>query len=119
LKHLRVSGKLLIITLIAANILWFATFYLTFSMFWIKIGFSTLILAALSVWIKPVSKNKFRFDVKNLIVGLVSAVVLYFIFWAGKEISSFIFPFARNQTGNIYSKGTGFSMGTVFFCCFL
>ncbi len=118
MKHPAFSGTLLIITLVFANIFWFATFYLTFSTFWIKIGFSTFILAALSLWIKPIRKNKFHVNAKTLVFGLVSAAVLYLIFWAGKEFSSAIFPFAGHQIGSIYSKGKDVPLWIVFLLLF-
>jgi len=94
-------------TVILANILWFATFYLTFSTFWLKIAVSTMVLAALSWRIRPVARDRLHVDPNMLLVGLASAAVLYLIFWAGKEISTALFPFAELQIGGIYGKGAG------------
>ncbi len=99
------SPKLVAAAIVLANILWFATFYLEFSTFWIKITVSASILAALALWISPRGKIRFHMDIGSLIMGLFSAIALYFIFWAGKEISSMIFPFAEQQIGSIYGKG--------------
>lgn len=112
------SWKSLPATIILANIFWFATFYLTFGIFWVKITISAFTLAVLSIWIKPIDRNRFHIDAKALIFGFASAVALYLIFWAGKEISSSIFPFAEHQIGNIYGKGEGFSMEIVFLLLF-
>ena len=101
------SWILLLVTIVLANILWFATFYLTFSTFWIKISVSASSLAALSWWIRPIERARLHIDVKTLFVGLVSAVILYLIFWAGKEISSALLPFAERQIGGVYGKGAG------------
>ncbi len=97
-----------------ANILWFATFYLEFSTFWIKIAVSASVLAGLSLWISSSERPRFRLDAGSLIMGLISAVALYFLFWAGKEISSLIFPFAERQIGSIYGKGDGTSVWFIF-----
>ncbi len=108
------SPKLVAGTVLLANILWFATFYLEFSTFWIKITVSASILAALALWNSPMGKSRFRMDAGSLIMGLFSAIALYFIFWAGKEISSLIFPFAEQQIGSIYGKGDGTSKWIIF-----
>lgn len=101
-------------TIILANILWFATFYLEFSNFWIKITFSALLLAMLVLWILPSAKPRFQLDAGSVIMGIFSAVVLYFIFWVGKEITSSLFPFAENQINGIYRKGAGTSPAIIF-----
>lgn len=108
------SPYLLIGAVILANILWFATFYLEFSSFWIKIAVSASILAFLSLWITSGEKRRFKMDAGSVIMGLMSAAALYFVFWAGKGISSMIFPFAEQQIGSIYGKGDGTSTWFIF-----
>ena len=90
-----------------ACVLWFVTFYLSWSIFWIKISFSAATLAILSLWLQPRRADQFRFNKNAIIIGLVSAALLYLIFFTGKMISSAIFPFAQGQIGAIYGKGTG------------
>ena len=107
MKQSAPSWNLLLVTVILANVLWFATFYLTFSTFWIKIAVSASSLAVLSWWIRPIKRDRLRFDTTALLIGLVSAVILYLIFWAGKEISTALFPFAERQIGGVYGKGAG------------
>ena len=114
MKRKTSSPYLLIGMVLLANLLWFATFYMEFSTFWIKIAVSAFTLAALSLWISSGEKRRFRVDAGSLMIGLISAVALYFIFWAGKEISSLIFPFAEQQIGNIYGKGDGTSSWVIF-----
>jgi membrane protease YdiL (CAAX protease family) len=97
-------------TVLLATLLWFVTFYLTWSIFWIKISFSAATLAVLSFVLKPVPKKKLVFDGKAVIIGLISAALLYFIFWSAKTISTTVFQFAGQQIGGIYDKGTGTSM---------
>jgi len=118
LKQPETSWEPLLVTIILANVLWFATFYLTFSNFWIKITISASSLAALSWWIRPISKERFHIDARALFFGFISAVALYLIFWAGKEISSVIFPFAERQIGGVYGKGEGVPMWTIFLLLF-
>ena len=87
--------------------LWFITFYLTWSSFWIKISVSAAILAGLSLWLEPNRKKQLRFDGKAIIIGLISSGALYFVFWMGKTVSMAIFPFADHQIGGIYGIGEG------------
>lgn len=118
MKQPETSWKPLLVTIILANVLWFATFYLTFSTFWIKITISASSLAALSWWIRPLRKDRFHIDARALLLGFISAVALYLIFWVGKEISSAIFPFAERQIGGVYGKGEGTPMWTIFLLLF-
>jgi membrane protease YdiL (CAAX protease family) len=90
-----------------AFVLWFVTFYLTWSTFWIKISFSAATLAIFSLWLQPHRVDQFRFNKSAIIIGLVSAGLLYFIFYLGKIISNAALPFAQGQIGAIYGKGTG------------
>jgi membrane protease YdiL (CAAX protease family) len=87
--------------------LWFVTFYLPWSTFWIKISLSSAALAVLSLWLLRNRKICFRLDGKALLIGLISAVALYLIFALGKVISTHLFPFAERQIGGIYGKGAG------------
>ena len=96
-----------------AIVLWFVTFYLSWSIFWIKISFSAATLAILSLWLQPHRADQFRFNTSAIVIGLVSASLLYFIFFMGKMISSAIFPFAQGQIGAIYGKGTGTSSAVI------
>lgn len=100
----------LIATIVLAALLWFVTFYLTWSTFWIKISFSAATLAILSFLLRPKPVKKLIFDGKALILGLLSAAFLYFIFWTGKMISTALFPFADHQIGGIYAKGAATPM---------
>lgn len=100
-------------TVLLASILWFITFYLTWSVFWIKISFSAATLALLSLWLQPLPKEDLKFDVRAVLLGLSSAAALYLIFWTGKAVSGAILPFAGQQIGGIYDKGAGTSMGVI------
>ncbi len=94
-------------TVVLACVLWFVTFYLSWSTFWIKISFSAASLAILSHWLQPRHADQYRFKKSAIIIGLLSAVLLYFIFFMGKMIASAVLPFAQGQIGAIYGKGAG------------
>ena len=102
------------ITVALATGLWCFAFYLTRFNFWIKIPIAAATLAVLSLCLQPPSKGDLRFDGSAILQGLLSAVALYFIFWAGKTVSTWLFPFAPHQIGAIYGKGQGFPTPLVF-----
>ena len=43
----------------------------------------------------------------TVVLGLLSALLLYLIFWIGKQASMFLLSFAGQQIGSIYAKGQG------------
>ncbi len=97
-----------------ASALWFVTFSLPGSGFWIKISLSAVLLAALALRAGTAAHNRLDFDATAVFQGLLCAAMLYGIFWLGNEISSLIFPFAQQQVGAIYARGEGFPLGVVF-----
>jgi membrane protease YdiL (CAAX protease family) len=94
-------------TAFLATLLWFVTFSMSWSTFWIKISISSATLAALSLWFQRHRMRCMHFDRKAILFGLTSAILLYLIFFMGKAISTHLFPFAENQIGGIYGKGEG------------
>jgi len=98
-------------TILIAAILWFVMFspwtapYLNF---WLSMSVSASILIFLSVFFDKKSIiNGFSFNVKDIFIGLASAVVLWFVFYVGDYVSSFIFDFSKTQVANIYSMKDG------------
>lgn len=90
-------------TLPVAFGLWFFTFALPIGNFWLKLSFSALLLASVGL---KLSRNEastiFSFKKRHLLVGPISALLLYGIFWLGKEVSTILFPFASNEISSIY-----------------
>jgi hypothetical protein len=101
-----------------AAVLWWVTFYLSVSIFWIKIGFSAAILATFTLWRDP-PDGRPRLDAAAVVQGIASAIALWGIFWVGKQVSTLIFPFAEGQIGAIYGKGEGFPPAVIFFLLLL
>lgn len=98
--------------------LWFVTFYLSWSTFWIKISLSAATLAIFSLFVQPQTRDQFRFSRGAILSGLASAVLLYAIFWLGKTISGILMPFAASQISGIYEKGAGTPAGVIIFLLF-
>lgn len=95
--------------------LWFFSFAMGVLNFWIKITLSASVLGVIAVWAGALKDNTLTFDLKAFFQGMLAAVVLYFIFFAGDFVSKLILPFAADQVGSIYGKGQGFSTVVVFF----
>jgi len=113
LNHPNFRPLPLIGTVLLATLFWFVTFYLTWASFWIKISFSAATLAILSLLLQPGPKERIRIDARAVALGLVSAAILYFIFWTGKAVSAVILPFSEGQIGGIYDKGSGTPMWVI------
>lgn len=92
-----------LVTIPAAFLLWFLTFAVHRGNFWLKLSCSALLLALLAL--KSLLKRGeklFHVRVRFVVVGILSAVLLYAIFWLGREISTALFPFASREIGNVY-----------------
>lgn len=100
-------------TVLLAAGLWFVTFALDWSSFWIKISLSAALLAAFALALQPPAAHEFGWNGRAVALGLISAALLYVIFWAGRAISIAVFDFAGRQIGGIYQKGAGTSMGVI------
>ena len=90
-------------TLPAAFLLWFITFAIPVGNFWLKLSTSALLLALFGL--RPVLGQRRRLFVagrRSVLVGILSAMLLYAIFWAGREVSIALFPFAAQEIGNVY-----------------
>ncbi|UCD77671.1 MAG: CPBP family intramembrane metalloprotease [Desulfobacterales bacterium] len=103
----------LIATVVLAALLWFVTFYLTWSTFWIKISLSAATLALLSLGLQSNRTEHLKFNATAVILGLLSAAALYLIFWVGNTVAIFLLPFADQQIGSVYDKGAGTPMWVI------
>jgi membrane protease YdiL (CAAX protease family) len=105
--------------IIGAVLLAFAAWALTFGLhwgnFWFKIGGSVLLVCIYSlIWQRP----NLRFRPSSLLLGVLSASVLYAIFFLGDFIAPLLLPKAETQVGNIYTLGTGSSRFWIFLLLF-
>lgn len=93
-----------IISLIAAAILWYVMFVIKPINFWVEMSISILILviaALLSGYGLPQPK---KVEFRHVIIGITSALVLYFVFYVGNIISGYLFPFKDAQILSVYSN---------------
>ena len=94
---------------------WGVTFGWSGGNFWVKIGISVLAVCAYSLfWQKP----KITPRLSSFFLGLLSAGVLYFIFYLGRHLAAYILPGSKTQVGGIYSLGEGTSKMLIFLLLF-
>lgn len=75
--------------------------------FWAVMACSALILITLSVSMTPDFKKQWTLSLKEIFLGIASAVVLWGIFWTGDKLSSLLFSFARPEVNLIYDMKSG------------
>ena len=94
-------------TIPAAFVLWFFIFALPVGNFWLKLTGSASLLAAIGlVSSRNELKALFEFKVRHLWVGVLSALLLYGIFWVGKLAANLLFSFAPGQIESVYASKT-------------
>jgi len=72
--------------------------------FWFTMIAATSVLTALSLIAGRKELNEvYKFKYSHMAIGLISAAVLYFVFFLGNSISNILFDFSREQVSNIYS----------------
>ena len=95
------------ISIAAAFVLWFFIFAFEFGNFWIKLICSASLLATVGlISSRRELKALFTFRIRHLWIGTFSALVLYGIFWVGKEAANFLFSFAPGQIASVYATRT-------------
>jgi membrane protease YdiL (CAAX protease family) len=94
---------------------WAVTFGWAGGNFWVKIGLSVLAVFTYSLFFQ---KPKIHFRIRSFLLGLLSAAVLYFIFYAGHHLALYILPGAKTQVGGIYFLGEGTSKVLIFLLLF-
>ncbi len=96
---------------------WAVTFGVAWGNFWAKIGASVVIICLYSLrWQRP----KFRLTLNAALGGILSAAVLYGLFFLGNLLAPYIIPGAGGQVGGIYDLGTGTDRVLIFLLlCFI
>jgi len=81
--------------------------------FWLSMLFSASVLMAMSFCLGKDWKAQFTVDVHAVLIGVLSAVLLWGIFYLGNFFSSLLFDFARPQVHNIYGLRDGSNHGLI------
>ncbi len=98
----------IVITLPIAALCWYVTFVIDIGNFWLKISLSAVTLIIIS-WIFSSGKLKkqFPFQKKHVVIGLLSAIMLYSIFWTGNVILTSLFQSAKSSISAVYAPKQG------------
>jgi len=81
--------------------------------FWLTMLFSACALLTMSLSLGDDWKAQFSVDLRVILAGVFSAVLLWGIFYAGNFLSVLLFEFARPQVHNIYGLRDGTSRGLI------
>jgi membrane protease YdiL (CAAX protease family) len=95
------------ITFPLATFLWYVIFALKAGNFWLKISFSAALLAGISLIVAPDLKKQFTFLKRHIFIGILSAIVLYGIFWVGNGVLTSLFQSAKASISAVYAPKKG------------
>jgi len=96
--------------------LWFIMFspwtapYLNF---WASMLFSACVLLTMSFYLGEDWRAQFSVDARAILIGILSAVLLWGVFYVGNFFSNLLFDFAQPQVHNIYGLRDGTSRGLI------
>ena len=99
--------KYSVVTVIIAVILWFAIFVLKLMNFWAETSLSILLLVAMAFIIKRDIFKIGKIKKRHVIVGVLSAIGLYILFYIGNIILGYILPFKDAQMLSVYGNKSG------------
>ena len=90
------------ITIALAFVFWYLTFSVKLLNFWLSMSIAATILTVLSVYFSGFVLHRQDITIKNVLIGIVTAGMLYGIFAAGNYLSQQMFHFARPEVSSIY-----------------
>jgi len=102
--------KKIIIPILIAIIFWFVMFSpwtKEYVNFWMTMTAAGLTLTLMSAFLGKDFKKQFSLSLKDVLIGLGSAVVLYVVFFLGDFFSKLLFDFAKDQVGQVYMMKEG------------
>ncbi|MDO9534757.1 MAG: type II CAAX endopeptidase family protein [Bacillota bacterium] len=110
------EGFIVLITVIMAFIFWYFSFVLEWGNFWLKIAISASMLAFISLARMSMEREKpFELRLSQVFIGVVSAVLLYWIFVLGRWFLEEIIPFTAGEIQGVYAFREGTSLGLIVF----
>ncbi len=73
-------------SIVSAAFFWYLIFVRRPFNFWLMMASATLLLSGLALWYDGEMIRRDEFNRKNIVIGIVSGIVLYFVFMAGQGI---------------------------------
>lgn len=103
--------KYLAVLLALAVLFWVELFALRHFNFWAEMVIAASVLAGLGLYFNhrtgpDINFRLYYWENRFLIIGVLSAGILYGVFFAGDKLSNLIFNFADKQINNVYSNKT-------------
>lgn len=102
--------KKVIFAIIIAATFWFVMFSpwtKEYVNFWITMGIAGVTLILMSAFLGKDLNKHFSFTIKDLLIGMGSAAILYGVFYLGDIFSKQLFDFAQDQVSRIYLMKEG------------
>ncbi|NLW07177.1 MAG: CPBP family intramembrane metalloprotease [Clostridia bacterium] len=90
--------------LLAAFVMWYFIFGLQLFNFWVSMAVAAALLTAVALWQQGAPLSRKELNKQALVLGLLSALVLYLIFVVGNILSGWIFSFAGEQVASVYEN---------------
>jgi len=103
-------------TLLVSAVLWYFMFVIKPMNFWIEMSLSISILVIMALWAERDLLHFEKITLRYIAIGMISAVVLYFVFYVGNILAGYLFPFKDAQVLSVYSnksQGSPFLIGTL------
>lgn len=92
------------LTVLVAFALWYFVFQTDIWNFWVRLALAASLLATTALILTPDRTQLFQVRLRDIVIGVVSALALYAIFWVGKHLSVALFPFASAQITMVYTQ---------------
>jgi len=111
----KIRYNLTLLSVLAAAVLWFFLFVIKPMNFWLEMSLSIVLL---TVFAALLNNGKFQIGkirIRHILIGVFSAVLLYFVFYAGNIITGFILPFENVQVMSVYNNKAGVDLRLISF----
>jgi len=110
--------KALLILVILAAFFWIEMFVLKHYNFWLEMLIAAPLLAGVSIYLNhkagtDINSRLYYFKPSYILTGIISAAILYVVFFAGDRISDLLFNFAQNQVTGIYGNKSLLNPSTI------
>ncbi|GAB6099113.1 type II CAAX endopeptidase family protein [Halanaerocella petrolearia] len=102
--------------LIVVNILWWLVFRSSLLNFWFRLSLVAIIQVLIAM---QYTKFDLSYQFSDLFRGLLTACLLYFIFWLSKKLSLIILPYAETSISAVYRHRQELSLPLISFLLLL